>query len=145
MKKIYTLNRFLGIVAVVLLLVSNAVAFSGNAAQATGNVTSYTQSAVITPPPASSFAGAAGGDGWGVSFTQDKIYNIFHHNSYVSINCHIQATAAICPSFPLRVRDSNNIDYDSTGSPSMWIDQANQKLYTYATYPVTNKSGVLCI
>ena len=144
-KKIYTLNRLLGIVAVVLLLVSNVVAFSGNAAQATGTVTSYSQSAVITPPPASSFAGAAGGDGWGVSFTQDKIYNIFHHNSYVSINCHIQATAAICPSFPLRVRDSNNIDYDSTGSPSMWIDQANQKLYTYVTYPVTNQAGVLCI
>ena len=56
----------------------------------------YTQTQTLPVPPASSFAGSGGGDGWAITLSQDKVFNVFHHNTQMTVNCNLQATATAC-------------------------------------------------
>ena len=115
----------------------------------------YTASVTVSPPTPSSYAGAGGGDGWGLAFTQNNVYNVFHHDSILQVECHVQATAAQCSNnnWPLTITDNSNDSYAgdsfaSSSQPTVWINQNTGYLYVYATaYGPNNPStsGVVCV
>src|SRR5438046_272374 len=47
----------------------------------------YSQTQTMPVPPASSFAASTGGDGWAVALSQDKVFNVFHHTTPLTVAC----------------------------------------------------------
>ena len=48
-------------------------------AEPVGTVISYEQTANAVLPPAATFSGSGGGDGWDLAFDETNVYNVFHH------------------------------------------------------------------
>ena len=115
----------------------------------------YTASITVSPPTPSSYAGAGGGDGWGLAFTQGNVYNVFHHDSNLEVECHVQSTAAQCTnnSWPVMISDNTNDlfagdSFTTASQPTVWINQNTGYLYVYATaYGPSNgqTAGVVCV
>src|ERR1051326_3195297 len=63
----------------------------------------YSQTLTLPVPPASSYAGSAGGDGWAVVLSSDKVYNVFHHSGILTVACHLQSDASSCSSYPVTI------------------------------------------
>src|SRR4051794_1269186 len=63
--------------ALVLLLIPLAACASVEASARDSEVT-YSATVTIPVPPASTYAGSAGGDGWSVALSSDSIYTVFH-------------------------------------------------------------------
>jgi LPXTG-motif cell wall-anchored protein len=86
------------------------------------------------------FQGASGGDGFSVTFGGDRVYNVFHHDSKLRIDCHIKGTGASC------YGDVSTFEGYKTGrySEAYW-DSARQSLWVQ-TYQVSSaKSGMTCV
>ena len=133
----------------------------------TGGTVTYTAKVTIPAPPSSNFSGAAGGgDGWGVALSSTKVYNVFHHQNFIGVNCHNQSDASLCwPSFPYKtISDKvqgNPVScpggtltagcYTSSGQPGMYFDPASGHLFVFATHltsgpaGIQGTAGVLCI
>src|SRR5690349_7103618 len=60
----------------------------------------YERDQTIPVPPASTYSGSAGGDGWNVALSDTQVFNVFHHSSDVTVACHQQSDAAEC--YPAR-------------------------------------------
>ena len=105
-------------------------------------ITSYTQTQTLPVPPASSFAGSGGGDGWAVAMTPLEVYNVFHHSSTTTVACHKQSDASSCYA-PKTVTDGTGQNFSSPAQPALYIDQATKKLYTYGTRQ-DGTGGVIC-
>ena len=118
-------------------------------AGATGSTTTTTYSATITNPipPASSFAGSAGGDGWGLALTSTAVYNVFHHDSsQLEVACHLQLDASKCWSTDSKViTDLSNNNFRGSSQPGLYLDQVTGKLYVYTTRTSDATAGVVCI
>ena len=110
----------------------------GHGLSATANVT------LEIKPPASSYAGSGGGDGWGVALTSSKVFNVFHHSSSLTIACHNQSDSTSCWD-PVTVQDSDGNDFSTSGQPGLWIDQTSQRVYVFATRSSDLTGGVVCI
>ena len=141
-----SIGRLVSVPLVALLITVNGFVLLGTPATATGTVTTYSQSAVINPPPAGSFTGSAGGDAWSVSLSRTNVYMVFH-GANLTLMCRVQATAASCPGFtvPALVTNGNGGTFKVGASPKSWIDDANQKLYIFATQASNTQSGVVCV
>ena len=126
---------FIAICAVGALLVAPAAA--------SADVT-YSHIQTIPVPPASSYAGSGGGDGWAVAMTPIAVYNVFHHSSQLQVACHLQSDASACWS-PKTIRDAAAHDFAISGQPGLWLDQASAHLYVYATRSFDTTAGVVCI
>jgi len=120
-----------------------AAATSASAATTSGTVV-YSAQINLPAPPASNFSGSAGGDGWGLAFTPDAVYNVFHHQSQLTVACHLQTDASSCWS-PETITDGSGNQFSTPGMPGMWMDQANGHLYVFATRNVDATGGVVCI
>lgn len=103
----------------------------------------YTQVQTLPVPPASSFAASAGGDGWDVALSSTQVFNVFHHNSQLQVNCHDQVSAAQC--WPIRNINDGASQFLTSGHPGLHLDQASGKLYIYATRSASNQGGVVCV
>ena len=130
--------------ALVMAVVSGAFAVVG-ASSALAASTTYSSQQNIAVPPAAHFAGAAGGDGWSLAFSQTQVFNIFHHDNILEVSCHNQTDASECWSGPKTIRDGSGNDFGSSGHPGMYLDQSTGKLYTFATRGSDNTGGVVCI
>ena len=104
----------------------------------------YSAHESIPAPPASNFAGSAGGDGWGLAFTTAAVYNVFHHDSVLQVACHLQKNATPCWA-PKTITDGSGNNFASAGQPGLWMDQANGHLYVFATRVNDQTAGVVCI
>lgn len=72
----FTRRSLAALIAAAATMVVFVVMLTGSAGAGT-----YTQVQTLPVPPASSFAGSGGGDGWAVTLSSDKVFNVFHHNN----------------------------------------------------------------
>ena len=84
-----------------LSMVVVALAAAGAVTVQTGPVaaetTTYSATETIPVPPASTYQGAGGGDGWAVTLhPDDSVYNVFHHATTFRVACQRQSDASAC-------------------------------------------------
>jgi hypothetical protein len=104
----------------------------------------YSATQTIPVPPASSYEGSGGGDGWAVAMTPTAVYNVFHHASDLQVACHLQSDASECWA-PKTITDGSGNDFAISGQPGLQIDQASGHLYVFATRASDATGGVVCI
>ncbi len=127
------------------LLAVGAVVSLAPAAHAADAVT-YSSTVTLPAPPSSNFSGASGGgDGWAVAFTSDQLFNVFHHQTNLRINCHNQSDASACWAAPKTVTDGSGNDFATGMHPAMEVDQSSGHLYVQATRSSDDTGGVVCI
>jgi len=103
----------------------------------------YSQTITLPVPPASTFATSGGGDGWDVALSDDQVFNVFHHDTNLRVNCHNQSDASAC--WPIRTVTDGVSSFRTSGHPALSLDQATGKLYVYATRSVNAQGGVVCV
>lgn len=106
--------------------------------------TTYSATQTIPVPPASTFAGSGGGDGWAVAMTPTAVYNVFHHASTLQVACHLQSDASACWP-PKTIRDGSGNQFSVGGHPGLSLNQGSGRLYVYATRSADLTGGVVCI
>ena len=116
-------------------------------ASAESTTVTYTANITIPVPPASNFAGSAGGDGWDVALTPTAVYNVFHHNfSQLEVACHLQVDASKCWDTDSKViTDGSGNNFTGSSHPGLYLDQATGKLYIYSTRTSDSTAGVVCV
>ncbi|HVB91200.1 MAG TPA: hypothetical protein VND70_03785 [Acidimicrobiales bacterium] len=107
-------------------------------------IATYTATITVPAPPASNFAGSAGGDGWAVAMTPTAVYNVFHHSGTLQVACHLQTDASACWS-PVTITDGSGNNFATSGQPGVTIDQSADKLYVFGTRTSDNTTGVVCV
>ncbi len=133
-------NAAVTAVVLVCLFVLTVTVASAAAATAT-----YSATETIPVPPASSFHGNGGGDGWAVALSKTAVYNVFHHQDSIQVACHYQETAKPCYSPETITEPGTNAEFASSGQPGLYLNQANGRLYVYATRLDDSTAGVVCI
>jgi outer membrane protein OmpA-like peptidoglycan-associated protein len=123
--------------------------------QAAAATIQYQAVTTIAPAPPAQFQGAGGGDGWGLAFTPTEVFNVFHHQPTLQVECHVEATAAQCSSntFPVTITDDSadqfaTDNFATSAQPAVWIDQTTGDLYVYATATGSagnGTAGVVCV
>jgi hypothetical protein len=118
-------------------------ALFGNA-QAAGTTT-FTKIVTIPTPPASSFTGNSGGDGWAVALTPDAVYNVYHHQS-LNVACHKQTDASNCWSSPSKsITDADGGSFYVPNHAGLALNQTTGHLFVYVTKTSDSSRGVACI
>ncbi len=125
------------------------------AVEASAATVTYQAVTTIAPPPPSQFQGAGGGDGWGLAFMPTEVFNVFHHQPTLQVECHLDADASQCTSnsYPLTITDDLTDSFAGdnfavSAQPAVWIDQTTGDLYVYATATGSNDNataGVVCV
>jgi hypothetical protein len=133
-----------------LLLSVIGATVSSSAAQAAspaakGRSTTYSATATIPTPLPSEFAGSAGGDGWAVAPNATEVFNVFHHQSSLQVNCHIKANAAPCWAGPETITDAQHHNFATSDAPGLFLDQTTGDLYVFAVRTPDATAGVVCI
>jgi Putative serine esterase (DUF676) len=131
-------------VSVVVAVLASAGAVVVQPGAVSAEVTTYSATETIPVPPASTYQGAGGGDGWAVALTDDSVYNVFHHAATLRVACHRQSDASECYS-PKTITDTAGASFSTSNHPGLWLDPATDKLYVYATRNTTATAGVVCI
>ena len=121
----------------VFFAVVSAPAFAANK--------TYSATQNIPVPPASSFSGTAGGDGWGVSVSDTRVFNVFHHGTQLVVNCRNQADSSACWSGPRTVQGPGNANFAVSGHSDAEYDFNSGHLYVYAQRSSDNTGGVVCV
>jgi hypothetical protein len=131
--------------AVMLTLVSFTAPLMASAGSiSTGTPVRISHAFVTGQPPASQFRGSTKGDGWGLAVTSDHVYNLFHHQTHFTVDCHLTATAQECPNYPSVVNDGQQ-GFSSPMDASLWVVPAEHRLYAYAYQYSTKSAGVVCM
>jgi RHS repeat-associated protein len=120
------------------------VAASGASSAGGVQTTTFTATETIPVPPASNYAGSAGGDGWAVALSSTQVFNVFHHDSSLEFACHMQSDASPCYD-PETITDASGSDFATSGQPGLYLDQNSGKLYVYGTRSSDLTAGVVCI
>lgn len=127
----------------IVLSITSAAAIMPSRTFAAG-VATFTATQTIPVPPASSFAGSGGGDGWEVAVGNTEVYNVFHHQGTMTVACHLQTDATACWS-PKTITDASANNFATSGHPGLWLDPATGKLYVFGTRTSDATGGVVCI
>lgn len=135
-------GRLLGVVTAATAALAGLVVLAPQPAGAAGTTT-YSVTQTLPVPPASSYAGSGGGDGWGISLTPDAVYNVFHHQTILTLACHRQSDASECYA-PRTVTDASGHNFETPAETATYIDQAAKKLYVFATRDDLT-GGVVCV
>jgi hypothetical protein len=114
-----------------------------NRAGAAATVT-YSATQTIPVPPASTYAGSGGGDGWGIALSSEAVYNVFHHAGQLTVACHLQSDASPCWAPETITDPASGAGFATSGHPGLWLDPAIGKLYVYATR-TDSTGGVVCV
>lgn len=89
---------------------------------------------------ATDFSGGAGGDGFDLTFVDDRIYSVFHHASSIVLNCFIKATGVRCPT-----GSKTFTGYQTPNSSHAWVNAAGDKLFVPSYRATQRDTGVACI
>jgi uncharacterized repeat protein (TIGR01451 family) len=107
---------------------------------------------LFSPPVQSFTSSGAGGDGFEALFVGDRIFNVHHHRP-VGVNmmdCHIKATGARCPGYPLSHVSPNAGDAFGTGPDTLGTASftsaavSGNRIYFPAAVQGTTSIGVAC-
>jgi hypothetical protein len=127
-------------VAIVVFVGAGATASVASAEEAI-----YSATRSVAVPPASNFkTGGGGGDGWAVALSNTAVYNVYHHDSVLTVACHAQKNGEECFS-PETIRDGEGHNFATSGHPGLYLDEVTGKLYVYATRTSDQTAGVVCI
>lgn len=100
----------------------------------------------VPPSPSANFPGASGGgDGWGVATSSTQVFNVFHHKSFLGVNCHNQSDATACWASPKTITDDTGGGFATSGEPGLYLDQQSGHLFVFATRVSDETAGVVCI
>lgn len=125
-------------VALLLCLASLGISSRGLAAV-------FTQTITLPTPPQKTFATSGGGDGWDVALSSTQVFNVFHHDTVLSVACHNQADASQCwPTLTRTITDGSS-NFATSGHPALYLDHSTGKLYVYATRVANDQGGVVCV
>jgi hypothetical protein len=108
-----------------------------------GAISGYSQlysSSTVAPIPSSTFSASTGGDGWDVFFSDDYVFNIFHHSDAIILDCHLRSTGDRCADY-VAVFPGYYASMRSGG----WVDTITGKLYAFTAEQSSGIAGVLCI
>ena len=86
------------------------------------------------------FQGSSGGDGFDLTFGGDYVFNVFHHDGQVRVDCHVKATGESC------FGGINAFSGYSTGnaSSSYW-DGSKSRLWVSSMRQSDNQGGFTCV
>lgn len=124
------------------------------ASVAAGAIDGYSQqysTETTAAVPSSTFNASTGGDGWGVAFLDNYIFNVFHHdNAKTVLDCHFKTTGLRCPGYTAQlttISGASTVNYYAAGRSDVEVDAANGLVFTFTaptsgTY--TNVPGILC-
>jgi len=108
-----------------------------------GAIAGYSQlysSSTVAPIPSSTFSSSTGGDGWDVFFSDDFVFNIFHHSANIVLDCHLRSTGDRCDGYTATFGG-----YGASMRSGGWVDTITGKLYAFTQQSWTGQPGVLCI
>jgi hypothetical protein len=126
-----------------VLLAAGILALSAPQLAAAEEAT-YSATRSVAVPPSSNFkTGGASGDGWAVTFSKTAVYQIFHHQSYLAVACHLQSSGASC--WEPRTITEGAEGFSTSGHSGAYMDEATGDLYVYATRNSDGSGGVVCI
>jgi hypothetical protein len=134
-------RAFIVAVATTVLLLCAGSAWASVAGAET---VTYAATQTMPVPPASTFAGSGGGDGWAVALSETAVYNVFHHQPTLQVACHLQANAQACFA-PETIKDGEGHNFAVSGQPGLYVDRSTGKIYVYATRTSDKTAGVVCI
>ena len=119
-------------------------------AHAWENNKQYKETQKASPAPAGTFAAGAGGDGWGISVYNGKVYNIYHNSGgKLTLDCHNRADGRPCwnlasasaaagwTDVSYQIQNNLNTGTNTPNTllpaygPGQWIDPTNGMLYAY--------------
>jgi len=136
-----------------IAIVATGALIGGSARAADPQPVTYVGTQTIPVPPASSYAGTGGGDGWSVALTPAAVYNVFHHNGSYQVACHKQIDAKPC--WPTNandtvgraftVTDGNGQGFSTSGHSGLVLDQSTGNLYGFATRNSDSRGGLVCV
>jgi hypothetical protein len=126
------------------------------ASVAAGAIDGYSQTystETTASVPSSTFSTSTGGDGWGVAFYDNYIFNIYHHDeSITKLDCHLRTTGARCLlpaiTYPATITSPAGINFASTSRSDVVVDPLAGRLYSLTmatTGDDFGKAGILCI
>lgn len=106
-----------------------------------GNNNAFETKATADPVvTTTNFQGASGGDGYSVTFSSTKIFNVFHHDSSLRIDCHLKKTGESCyegiTQFTGYTTGNASEAYWYAKRSELWIQSMNAD---------TNKGGLACV
>jgi uncharacterized protein (DUF2345 family) len=132
-------------ILVALALVAVGLAGSSGFARAS-STTVYSASTTLPIPPAQNFVSASGGDGYDVSLYNGRVFNVFHHQRDVIVDCHVQVDATPCWSGGAKTITDNSGNHFSTSTQAgTYVDQSTGRMYVYAIRSSDLTGGVVCI
>lgn len=137
-------RRLLAALAAVVASVPLAVVGGVVAAAPSGaaDTVTYVHDETIPVPPASTYSGSAGGDGWNVALSDTEVFNVFHHQANVQVACHKQADATEC--YPPRtLTDPQARTFGASGHSGAFYDAATRHVYVF-TVRSDDTGGVVC-
>ena len=120
---------------------------------AAGLISGYSQSyssETTSAVPAAVFSASSAGDGWGVTFLDKNVFNVYHHNGVLDLDCHRKSNGASCyeNGQPKRFRTSDGADFWTSPRSLPVADALTGKLYIMVVPhggSFDGKTGVECI
>lgn len=86
------------------------------------------------------FQGSSGGDGYSLTFGADRVYNIFHHDTMLRIDCHVKATGASCYGGATQFAG-----YTTGNASEAFWDSADSHLWALTRQSTTGQGGFTCV
>ena len=85
------------------------------------------------------------GDGWDTALSSTQVFNVFHHQSTLEVDCHDQSTGASCWAHPKTITDDAGHNFATSSLPGLYLDQDTGQLFVYAVRTSDESAGVVCI
>lgn len=89
---------------------------------------------------AADFSTGAGGDGFNLTFVDDRIYSVYHHATSIVLNCFVKATGVRCPN-----GSKTFTGYQTPNSSHAWVNEAGDKLFVPSYVSASTDAGITCI
>ena len=147
--------RAVGRVIFALIAVAGAVTSAAALSAATASAASAatpSPSATVSYSATESFplGGASkftdsSGDGWDTALSSTQVFNVFHHQSTLQVDCHDQSTGASCWGRPKTITDGSGHNFATSSLSGLYLDQATGHLFVYVVRTSDDSAGVVCI
>ena len=100
--------------------------------------------------PSGTFGASSGGDGWGVTFYDNYVFNVYHHDSVTRLDCHLISDGSRCDNanYPATIQTPDGANYFAGARAYVEADAQAGRLYEFTAAsdgPNQGNPGVLCI